>query len=395
MKNIILAKYGEIALKGNNKSTFESILVKNIRQKIYKLGEFKIHRSQSTIYIEPTKLNVEINTVISQLKTVFGIATISNAIAVEKDIEIIKSEILKYFDNEFINNKSFKITSKRSDKLFAMSSYQICCYIGEQILAKYKNIIVDVNAPDININIEIREKYAFIFTEKSSCAKGMPTGSSGKALLLISGGIDSPVAGYMMAKRGISVSAIHFSTPPYTSERALNKVEMLCEQLCQYLPYVNLYNVNFTNVQLAIRKYCDDNLSILIMRRFMMKISEEISKKNGYQALITGESLGQVASQTIHAINCTNNSVTLPIFRPLIGMDKNEIINIAKNIGTFETSILPYEDCCTIFTPKHPKTKPRFSEIINSENNFHFKPLLDQCINNIELKVIKNNNLWV
>ncbi len=390
MKEIILIKNGEIALKGLNRGNFESILIKNINKKIKNLGNFKISRSQSAIYIEPIDNNINIDIVLDKLKDVFGIATLCKTFVLEKDFDKIKEYAITKFDHIFKNTSSFRVDAKRADKKFPMLSTEIESKIGEYVSQKYKNLSVNLKKPEVNLTIEIREKFAYIYCGKIEGAKGMPIGSSGHGMLMLSGGIDSPVSGYMMAKRGLQLSAIHFIAPPYTSDKAEEKVKELALKLSRYTNTISYYSINFTEIQLAIKKYCDENLFTIIMRRIMILISEKISVLNNIDCLITGESLAQVASQTLKSISCTNEISNIPIFRPLIGMDKLEIIDIAKKIDTFETSILPYEDCCTIFTPKHPKTKPDIASVKINESKFDFMPIIEKAILSVKLEMISN-----
>ena len=388
MKEILLIKDGEIALKGLNKSTFENILIKNIRRRIEDLGKVKVQKAQSTIYVKPESDDYDMDEALERLKKVFGIAALSKARVVEKDFEKIKEAAVDYLSDLLPYVRTFKVEAKRADKSFPMTSPQISAELGGVLLSRFHYLKVNVKVPDVVVTIEVRDFGAYIHAAKLDGVGGMPIGSSGKALLLISGGIDSPVAGYMMAKRGIEVSAIHFVSPPYTSDRALQKVETLCEKMCGYLGRVPFYVVPFTRIQEEIRKNCPEEFFTIIMRRMMMRISLSLAKKNDMQALITGESVGQVASQTIGALACTDAVCDMPVFRPLIGMDKNEIIEISRKIDTFETSILPYEDCCTVFTPKHPKTRPQLSQIEEAEQAYDFAPLIDEAISGITFKMI-------
>lgn len=390
MKEIILVKNGEIALKGLNRNTFEHILIKNIKTKLKGLGNFSFLKSQSTIYIEPLSDNINLDYVIYKLSKVFGIALLSRALVLPKNMDQIKSDSLPYLKKYLDNAKTFKVESKRADKSFPLISPQISAELGHHLLSHFNNLSVDVNNPDVCVNVEIREKNAFIHCEKINGARGMPLSSSGNGLLLISGGIDSPVAGFMMAKRGINLSAIHFISPPYTSKQALKKVEDLCLKLCDYCDSITLYSIHFTDIQMAIKEHCESDLFTIIMRRIMFSISQEIAIKNNINCLITGESIAQVASQTLDSIYCINDICKMPVFRPVIGMDKNEIIDIAKKIDTFDISILPYEDCCTIFTPKHPRTNPKLQYVKKSEDSYNFLPLIENAINNVSIKTIKS-----
>lgn len=384
MKEILLVKVGELALKGLNRRTFEDILIKNIKRRIASLGQFEIKNAQSTIYIEPKSTDVDLDETAERLGTVFGIAAYSRACVAQKDMEDIKARALEYLADELDVVKTFKVEAKRSDKRFALQSPQICAQLGEAILQKFPHVCVDVHHPDLTVTVEIRDFGAYIRGGALKGAGGIPVGTGGRAAILISGGIDSPVAAYMMAKRGIMLTAVHFASPPYTSERAEHKVRQLLELVARYSGRMTLYTVPFTQVQEEIRKGCPEELFTIIMRRFMMQIAQDIAQKNECQALITGESLGQVASQTIHAIACTDEVCTMPVFRPLIGMDKDEIITIARKIGTFETSIQPYEDCCTVFTPKHPRTRPVLKYVRRSQDALNCASLIQNALENVK-----------
>lgn len=388
MNEVIMAKYGEIALKGLNKNTFEDILVRNIKRRFKKLGSFEITRNQSTIYIKPLE-EVDIDKTVDVLKTVFGIAAIQRAAVLPKDFDEIVKEGMPYLEEALSSAKTFKVGAKRSDKKFPLKSPDIQRELGAAILEAYPHLTVDVHDPDVTVMCEIRDTNAYLSAARIMGAGGIPVGSSGQALLLLSGGIDSPVAAYMMAKRGINVDAIHFQSPPYTSERALMKVESLCEELVPYCGNIRFYCVPFTEIQEALRDNCPEEYFTVIMRRLMMKIANHFCRENEYKALITGESVGQVASQTIMALGCTDRVAEVPVFRPVIGMDKREIVEIARKIGTFETSTLPYEDCCTVFTPKHPRTKPIIEEVEAAEAAFDFAPLLEKAIRETEIKDFK------
>ena len=385
MNELIMAKYGEIALKGLNKGTFEDILVKNIRRRLRHCGKFHYMRKQSTIYIEPVG-ECDLDEVIEKLKVIFGIGALQRCAVFEKDFEQIKSQGVPYLENALKNAKTFKVDAKRSDKSFPMKTPEIQAELGGAILEAYPHLSVDVHNPEITVMCEIRDKGAYVSAERIIGAGGMPVGSSGKALLLLSGGIDSPVAGYMMAKRGIDISAIHYVSPPYTSDRARMKVERLCEKITPWCGDTTFYCVPFTEIQEALRDNCPEELFTIIMRRLMMEIAQRICEKNDITALITGESVGQVASQTMGAIVCTDNACRMPVFRPVIGMDKSEIVEIARKIDTFDISIEPYEDCCTVFTPKHPKTKPILEEVIAAQNSFDFEPLIQKAVEETEVK---------
>ncbi|MDE5916916.1 MAG: tRNA 4-thiouridine(8) synthase ThiI [Oscillospiraceae bacterium] len=387
MQEIILVKYGEMALKGLNKSTFENVLVKNIKRRIKSLGRFEITRAQSTIYIKPLEDYADVNEAVERLKKVFGIAALCKAAVCEKDFESIKETALDYLSDCLSYAKTFKVTAKRADKSFPMKSPEICRELGGILLSKFSHLKVDVNNPEITVTVEIRDTNAYIHAENIKGAGGLPVGTSGKAMLLLSGGIDSPVAGYMLAKRGVHISAIHYVSPPYTSERARLKVEQLCEKLTGYCGSIAFFCVPFTEIQEEIRNNCPEEFFTIIMRRLMMEIAQRICEKEECLALVTGESVGQVASQTMNAIACTDAVCKIPVFRPLIGMDKTEIIEIARKIDTFDISIQPYEDCCTVFTPRHPKVRPLLSDVENAQNNFDFSALIDKAVSETEMKI--------
>ena len=377
MREIILVKNGELVLKGLNRNSFEDVLIKNMKRHLSDIGKFKFTKSQSTIMVEPESDETDLDDAAEALKRVFGIAALSRAAVCEKDINDIIKTAKNYLEDELLTAKTFKVEAKRSDKKFPLNSPQICRELGGQILKAFHHLKVDVHNPDIVVTVEIRDRFAFVRGNNIKGAGGMPTGTSGRAAVLISGGIDSPVAAYMMAKRGIELISVHFASPPYTSELAEMKVMELLKKVAAYSGTITTYVVPFTEIQEAIRDYCPEDYFTLVMRRIMMKISEEIAKSQNCMALITGESVGQVASQTIYALGCTDNATNMPVFRPCIGMDKEEIIKISRNIDTFETSIQPYEDCCTVFTPKHPKTKPKVQDVIDAENKI---PNLDEMM---------------
>ena len=379
MKEIILVKCGEIALKGLNRSGFEDRLVKNCRRRLENLGEFKFRKAQSTIYIEPQSEDIDLDEAVARLQKVFGIVALTRACVAEKKWEDITAKAKEYLSDVLPYVKTFKVEAKRSDKSFPMKSPEISREMGAVLLSKFHHLKVKVDNPDIVVMVEIREKFAYIHGQQLPGAGGMPVGSSGRALLLISGGIDSPVAGYMMAKRGLEICALHFQSPPYTGERAWLKVQTLTQELCEYCGAIDLFSAAFTEIQVEIKNKCPEELFTVIMRRFMMRVALRLAEKEDCGAIITGESLAQVASQTMPAIACTDAVATIPVFRPLIGMDKQEIIEISNKIGTFETSILPYEDCCTVFTPKHPKTRPTIEMIEEAEKALDIDALVERC----------------
>lgn len=389
MKELILAKYGEIALKGLNRNTFEDILMKNIRRRLRSVGAFQYSRAQSTIYITPKEEDIDLEEAMDRLKTIFGIAALSRACICEKDFADISKIAPEYLEDTLSCARTFKVEAKRSDKAFPMKSPELCAELGGVLLDAFPHLKVDVKHPDVVVMVEIRDTNAYVHGASIKGAGGLPVGSSGKALLLLSGGIDGPVAGYRMARRGVHIAAIHYVSPPYTSERAQLKVETLCQKLTPYCGSIGFFCVPFTKLQEAIKKNCPEEYFTIIMRRLMMEIAQRIAKQDGCLALITGESVGQVASQTMQALACTDAVATIPVFRPLIGMDKTEIVETARKIDTFETSTLPYEDCCTVFTPRHPKVRPSLEDVERAQNRFDFEPLLEEAVAQTTLKVFK------
>ncbi len=387
MKEIILLKYGEIALKGLNKNSFESIMIKNIKYRLKKIGKFSVTRAQSTVYVEPDEEMNDLSEAVEVLKKIFGIASICRVCVCEKDFSDICTQSVEYLENVLPYARTFKVTAKRADKSFPMKSPEICNELGGVLLEKFPNLKVDVKNPEITVTVEIRDTNAYVHAENIKGAGGLPVGSSGNALLLLSGGIDSPVAGYMMAKRGIHISAIHYVSPPYTSERARLKVEQLCDKMTGYCGNIAFFCVPFTEIQEAIKNNCPEEYFTVIMRRIMMEIAQRIAGQDDCLALITGESVGQVASQTLSAIACTDAVCRMPVFRPLIGMDKTEIVEISRKIDTFDISTLPYEDCCTVFTPKHPKVRPALADVESAQNQFNFEPLIQKAVEDTEMKV--------
>jgi len=387
MQEIILVKYGEMALKGMNKRSFEDALAKNIKRRIKSLGKTEITRAQSTIYIKPLEDGFDVDEAMERLQKVFGIAALCRAAVCEKDFEDISRVACEYLDEPLSYAKTFKVNAKRSDKRFPMKSPEICRELGGVILSRFSHLQVDVNNPEITVTVEIRDTKAYVHAVNVRGAGGLPVGTSGHAMLLLSGGIDSPVAGYMMAKRGIHISAIHYISPPYTSERARLKVEQLCEKIIPYCGSIAFFCVPFTKIQEEIKNNCPEEFFTIIMRRLMMKIAQKICEREKCLALITGESVGQVASQTMNALMCTDAVCEIPVFRPLIGMDKTEIVEISRKIDTYETSIQPYEDCCTVFTPKHPKVRPLLADVEKAEASFDFEPLLAEAVEKTEVKI--------
>ncbi len=390
MREIILIKNGELALKGLNRNSFEDKLIKNMKSRLADLGKFEFTKSQSTIMVEAQSEETDLDLAVERISKVFGIAALSRACVCEKDFDTIRNAAVQYLEEQLEDAATFKVEAKRSDKKFPMKSPEICREAGGYILSKFNHLKVDVHNPDIIVTIEIRDKYAFIHGNSIKGAGGMPTGTSGRAAILISGGIDSPVAAYMMAKRGIELCAVHFASPPYTSELAEMKVMELLKKVAKYSGTITTYVVPFTKIQEKIRDLCPEEYFTIIMRRIMMEISEKIAVNQNCSALITGESVGQVASQTIYALACTDCVVEMPVFRPCIGMDKEEIIKISRKIDTFETSIQPYEDCCTVFTPKHPKTRPHVEDVSKAQNKItDLDELVEEAIKNAKKVIIR------
>ena len=394
MKKVILVRYGEIILKGLNRPVFEDKLMGNIRKSLYGMGKVEVKRSQARIYIEPVEESFDFDGAISKLVKVFGIVSVSIVLKIPSNFEEIKNyslDLAKKQVEKLIkpgsDTLSFKVEAKRGDKRFPMQSPEICMELGGYLLENIPALRVDVHKPDFIFYVEVRES-AYIYCDIIPSHGGLPLGTNGKGMLLLSGGIDSPVAGWMMAKRGMEIEAVHFYSYPYTSERAKEKVISLAKILSRYCYRIRLYVVPFTAIQLEINEKCPEDQLTIIMRRAMMKIAEKIAVDNGAQALITGESLGQVASQTVQGLAVTNAAVDLPVFRPLIGMDKNEVIEIARKIDTFETSILPYEDCCTVFVAKHPKTKPKLDEIEQHEAGLLLEDMIIKAINDTETMIV-------
>lgn len=386
MKEIILAKYGEIILKGGNRPRFESILINNIRNSLKNVAQTKVRLAQATVYVEVAD-DDKMDIVMERLSKVFGIVTITRAAVCDKDIEDIKAKAREYLRKDFKDGTRFKVEAKRSDKQFPFNSPQICMEVGGYLDDEFPEIIVDVHNPDVTVRVEVRDFDAYVYADENKIQGqgGMPIGTGSKATLLLSGGIDSPVAGHMISKRGVEIDAVNFFSFPYTSERAKEKVIELASILARYTSKINLYIVPFTEIQLQIRDKCPEEHLTLVMRRFMMRIAERIAKSHKSRALITGESVGQVASQTLAALDVTNSAVDMPILQPLIGMDKQEIIDRSCEIGTYDTSILPYEDCCTVFTPRHPTTNPKRENIIKSENRLEVEKLIEEALAGVEM----------
>ena len=389
MKEIFLLKLGEIVLKGQNRRAFEACLKGNIRKKVKYFGQFQVYLKQSTIYVEPENEDCDLDGAWEACGTVFGIASMCRCRACDKDLDAIFNAVVEYLGDDLSTKRSFKVESKRADKQFPLNSIQISQEIGGRLAEEFPHVLVDVHNPDYVVNVEVRDFAAYVHGPAVPGAGGLPTGMGGRAAVLLSGGIDSPVAGYMIAKRGVELECVHFFSYPYTSERAKEKVLKLARLMTKYCGRMTVDVVGFTQIQEAIRDNCPEEYFTLIMRRFMMRISQRIAKDHGCRALVTGENLGQVASQTMEAMNVTGAVVDMPVFMPLIGMDKEEIVTIARKIGTMETSILPYEDCCTVFTPRHPKTKPVLAEVERVEARLDVEALIEQAIANTEKITVK------
>lgn len=385
MKEIILAKYGEIILKGGNRPKFESMLMTNIKNALRNVAETKLRLAQATVYVEVTDED-KIGLVEERLSKIFGLVSITRAAVCEKNIDDIRAKAKEYLAKDLTAGKRFKVEAKRSDKSFPLNSPQICMEVGGWLDDEFPEIIVDVHNPDVTVKVEVRDFDAYVYADENKIQGqgGMPIGSGSKATLLLSGGIDSPVAGHMISKRGVEIDAVNFFSFPYTSDRAKEKVIKLASIIARYTSKINLYIVPFTEIQLQIRDKCPEEHMTLVMRRFMMRIAERIARKNKSKALITGESVGQVASQTLAALDVTNAVVDMPVLQPLIGMDKIEITNRSVEIGAYETSILPYEDCCTVFTPKHPTTNPKRENIEKSERHLDIETLIEAALAGVE-----------
>lgn len=389
MKEVILLKNGEIALKGLNRRTFEDQLIKNLRHRLAPLGKWQFSVAQSTVTAVPQDEFIDMEAAADICGKVFGFVGYSRALMVEKDMDVFRAVTADYLRDALADAKTFKVIAKRADKKFPLTSPEICMEMGGVILSAFPHLKVDVHNPDVTVSIEVRDKAAFIHGNQQKGAGGMPSGSAGRAAILISGGIDSPVAAWMMAKRGLQLEAVHFASPPYTSERAEKKVHDLLGKVAQYSGRIRLHVVPFTAIQEAIRDKCPEELFTILMRRYMMRIAQAVAEENDCGALITGESVGQVASQTLYALACTDEAVSMPVFRPLIGMDKTEVIEISRKIDTFDLSIQPYEDCCTVFTPKHPRTRPKLYYVQQAENLLDSDTLIEEAIRDTRTLMIR------
>ncbi len=380
MDYAILLKFGEITLKGANRAYFENTLLRQVRYRLKPYGKWNVYKSQSTICVEPEDDGCDMEGAYGACKRTFGVISLCRAYEAEKDMEAVKKRIAELAPALLSGARTFKVEARRADKSFPYTSPEISSEAGGVILDVCKNVKVDVHDPDVTVRIEIRDEKAFISGAREKGAGGMPVTTNGKALLLLSGGIDSPVAGHMICRRGVKLEVIHFESFPYTSERALEKVKDLARILARYNGAVCFHTVSVTEIQEALIKNCDEDYFTILLRRFMMRISEAVARERECAALVTGESVGQVASQTIQALSVTNGTVSIPVFRPCIGLDKEEIIQRAREIDTFETSVLPFEDCCTVFTPRHPKTKPTLENVLKEEERVNVEALVNDAL---------------
>ena len=384
MREIMLLKQGEMVLKGLNRRGFEEKLMGNAKRRLKKYGQFKIYTRQSATYVEPMNEDCDFEGAWESMCKLFGVVGLSRACSCEKDKDAIVACAKAYLGDQLSAAKTFKVETKRADKSFPMNSIQLSQYVGGELDDAYPNLTADMHRPDIVVHVEVRDYEAFVHADPVEGAGGLPIGVGGRALSLLSGGIDSPVASWMIAKRGVIVDMIHFHSYPYTSQEALDKVLDLARLLVPYTGKQCVHVVPFTKIQEELRRACPEELFTILMRRFMMRIACRVAERNGIQALVTGESVGQVASQTLEAMACTNAVCTVPVLRPVVGMDKEEIVRISRKIGTFETSILPYEDCCTVFTPKHPRTKPKIADLEEAEQALDVEALVEEAVAGIE-----------
>ena len=389
MKEIFLMKLGEIVLKGANKRQFESRLRQNVRRRMKAYGNFDVYIMQSTVYVEPMDDEADVDGAWEACHSIFGVVSLCRSRACEKNLDAIFEAVEAYLGDDLDCARSFKVESKRSDKAFPLTSIAISQEIGGRLAEAHPACVVDVHHPEYTVYVEVRDLAAYYHGPAEPGAGGLPTGVGGRAMCLLSGGIDSPVAAYMMAKRGVEIESVHFFSYPYTSQLAKDKVLELARLVTKYSGRMTVNVVSFTEIQETIRDNCPEEFFTLIMRRFMMEISQRIAKQDGCGALITGENLGQVASQTMEAMTVTGAVVDIPVFMPLVGMDKEEIVTIARKIGTLETSILPYEDCCTVFTPKHPKTKPTLGQVLHAERNLDREGLITRALESVEKVTVK------
>ncbi|WP_295866575.1 tRNA uracil 4-sulfurtransferase ThiI [uncultured Oscillibacter sp.] len=379
-QEIFLLKLGEVVLKGLNRRSFEDKLVSNVCRRVRRCGSFNVYLRQSTIYVEPQNAQCNMAEALTACRQVFGVVSVAKAVPCAKDVTAIADTAARYLKDEFAAAKTFKVESKRADKLFRLNSIQISQQVGGILAERFPDVAVDVHKPDLTVYVEVREKAAYVHAPAAPGAGGLPIGMGGRAVSLLSGGIDSPVSSWMMARRGVELEMVHFVSPPYTSQQALDKVLELARLLTAWCGRMTVHVIPFTRIQEEIRKNCPEEYFTLIMRRFMMRLAQTVAKSVHAGALVTGESLGQVASQTMLSLGVTENVTDLPVLRPLIGMDKVEIIRLSREIGTFETSILPYEDCCTVFTPRHPCTRPRLEDVQAAEAALDVQALMDEAM---------------
>ena len=384
MTEMILLKQGEMVLKGTNRYTFEDKMRANIARRLKHLGKFKVYTRQSTTYVEPQSEDCDMDAAYEAMKHVFGVVGLSRAKACEKTKEAMLETAKSYLGDQLSRAKTFKVESKRADKTFPMTSIALSQWVGGELDDLYPNLTVDVHNPELTVHLEVRDYAAFVHADPEPGAGGLPVGTSGRALSMLSGGIDSPVASWMMAKRGVALEMIHFYSYPYTSPEAKQKVLDLAKLLTPWTGRLTVHVVPFTHIQEELRRSCPEDYFTLLMRRFMMRIAEGVAHRTGCHAIITGESLGQVASQTMDAMAVTGAVTDLPVFRPLVGMDKEEVVCLSRKIGTFETSILPYEDCCTVFTPRHPRTRPRLEDVEAIEAPLDIDGLVKEALEGIE-----------
>ena len=384
MNEMILLKLGELVLKGLNRRSFEDKLQANIHRRLNNLGQFRVYTRQSTTYVEPMREDCDMDGAWEAMKKVFGVVGLSRARACEKDKDAILQACREYLDERLKSARTFKVETKRADKTFPMTSIQLSQYVGGELDELYPNLQVDVHHPELTVHVEIRDYAAFVHADPEPGAGGLPVGINGRAVSLLSGGIDSPVSSWMIAKRGVALEMVHFFSYPYTSPEAKEKVLELARLLTPWCGRLTVHVVPFTAIQEELRRSCPPELFTLIMRRFMMRISERVAQRCGAKALVTGECLGQVASQTMEAMTVTGAVVKLPILRPVVGMDKEDIVQISRKIGTFDTSILPYEDCCTVFTPRHPRLRPTLEEIEAAEQGLDIEAMVSAAVEGIE-----------
>ena len=384
MNEMFLLKLGEMVLKGLNRHSFEDKLQANIHRRLNGLGRFRVYTRQSTTYVEPMEDSCDMDAAWEAMKKVFGVVGLSRARACDKDKDAILRACHEYLDDRLRSARTFKVETRRADKTFPMTSIQLSQYVGGELDELYPNLQVDVHHPELTVYVEIRDYAAFVHANPDPGAGGLPVGINGRAVSLLSGGIDSPVSSYMIAKRGVALEMVHFFSYPYTSPEAKEKVLELARLLTPWCGHLTVHVVPFTAIQEELRRSCPEEMFTLVMRRFMMRIAQRVAKRCGAKALVTGESLGQVASQTMDAMTVTGQVVSIPVLRPVVGMDKEEIVQISRKIGTYDTSILPYEDCCTVFTPRHPRLRPTVEEADAAETGLDIEAMVQAAVDGIE-----------